>query len=53
MRGSAAIDRLDTAFDYMLRIPGGTFRMGSDKHYPRKRQFIASRLTASGSIACR
>ena len=32
MRGSAAIDRLDTAFDGMVRIPGATFRMGSDKH---------------------
>jgi formylglycine-generating enzyme required for sulfatase activity len=38
---SAAIDRPDTVFNDMLRIPGGMFRMGSDKHYPRKRQFIA------------
>jgi formylglycine-generating enzyme len=36
MRGPAAIDRRDTAFDGMLRIPGGTFRMGSDKHYPEE-----------------
>jgi len=36
MRCSAAIDRLDTTFDGMLRIPGGTFRMGSDKHYPEE-----------------
>ncbi len=33
MRGSAAIDRPETEFDGMLRIPGGTFRMGSDRHY--------------------
>ena len=36
MRCFAAIDRSDTAFDGMLRIPGGTFRMGSDKHYPEE-----------------
>ncbi len=36
MLGSAAIDRPDTEFDGMLRIPGGTFRMGSDKHYPEE-----------------
>ena len=36
MRCFAAIDRSGTAFDGMLRIPGGTFRMGSDKHYPEE-----------------
>ena len=36
MRCVAAIDRPGTAFDGMLRIPGGTFRMGSDKHYPEE-----------------
>ena len=34
MRCFAAIDRPGTAFDGMLRIPGGTFRMGPDKRYP-------------------
>src|ERR1700730_14107571 len=36
MHGSAAVDRPDTVFDGMLRIPGGTFRMGSDRHYPEE-----------------
>jgi formylglycine-generating enzyme len=36
MPGSVAINRPDTVFDGMLRIPGGTFRMGSDKHYPEE-----------------
>jgi formylglycine-generating enzyme required for sulfatase activity len=26
----------DTEFNGMLLIPGGTFRMGSDKHYPEE-----------------
>src|SRR5229473_3023499 len=33
---SATIDRSDTEFNGMLRIPGGTFRMGSDRHYPEE-----------------
>ena len=24
------------AVDGMIRVPGGTFRMGSDKHYPEE-----------------
>jgi sulfatase modifying factor 1 len=36
MLGSPAIDRRDALFDGMLRIPGGTFRMGSDRHYPEE-----------------
>src|SRR5882724_9827505 len=36
MRCFAAIDRQGSAFDGMLRIPAGTFRMGSDKHYPEE-----------------
>ena len=36
MHGSTAINRSDIGFDGMLRIPGGTFRMGSDKHYPEE-----------------
>ena len=36
MLGSPAIDRSGIAFDGMLRIPGGTFRMGSDRHYPEE-----------------
>src|SRR6266536_2209160 len=36
MLSSAVIDRSDTGFDGMLRIPGGTFRMGSDGHYPEE-----------------
>ena len=26
----------DQAFPEMVRIPGGTFRMGSDRHYPEE-----------------
>ena len=33
---SATIDRPNTEFDGMLRIPSGTFRMGSDRHYPEE-----------------
>jgi formylglycine-generating enzyme required for sulfatase activity len=33
---SATIGRPEIVFDGMLRIPGGTFRMGSDKHYPEE-----------------
>ena len=36
MLPSATIDRPDHARDGMLFIPGGTFRMGSDKHYPEE-----------------
>src|SRR5471030_2955732 len=36
MLPSATIDRPDTAPDGMVFIPGGTFRMGSDKHYPEE-----------------
>jgi hypothetical protein len=37
MLGSeAAIDRRDFLSDDMVRIPGGTFRMGSDRHYPEE-----------------
>lgn len=45
MRCVAAIDRPGTAVDGMLRIPGGTFRMGSDKHYPEEAP--AHRVTVS------
>jgi formylglycine-generating enzyme required for sulfatase activity len=34
--GSATIERPDVLSDGMLRIPGGTFRMGSDRHYPEE-----------------
>ncbi len=33
---SATIDRPDTEFDGTLQIRGGTFRMGSDRHYPEE-----------------
>jgi formylglycine-generating enzyme required for sulfatase activity len=31
----------------MIRISGGTFRMGSDRHYPKKPRCIASPSTTS------
>lgn len=34
---SAKIDGSDAAHDGMIWIPRGTFRMGSDKHYRKKR----------------
>ena len=34
MRCVAALRPSGTVVDGMLRIPGGTFRMGSDEHYP-------------------
>ena len=37
----------------MVRIPGGTFRMGSDRHYPEEARSTASRWTASGWTARR
>ena len=36
MLRSAAIDHPDPAFTGMLQIPTGTFRMGSDRHYPEE-----------------
>jgi formylglycine-generating enzyme required for sulfatase activity len=36
MRCFAAIDRPGAAFDGMLRIPAGTFRIGLDKPYPEE-----------------
>jgi formylglycine-generating enzyme required for sulfatase activity len=50
----ASIDQPEAkASANMIWIPGGTFRMGSDKHYPEEAPFIASRSAASGLIARR
>lgn len=35
MADSALLERNETRSD-MIRLPGGTFRMGSDKHYPEE-----------------
>ena len=40
-------------FPDMVWIPGGTFLMGSDKHYPEERPVTRSRSTDSGWTACR
>jgi sulfatase modifying factor 1 len=32
----ATVERSATRFHDMIAIPGGTFRMGSDKHYPEE-----------------
>jgi formylglycine-generating enzyme len=36
MVSSGTIERSIATQDSMVRIPGGTFRMGSDKHYPEE-----------------
>jgi formylglycine-generating enzyme len=36
MVSSEAVERSSETHDRMIRIPGGTFRMGSDKHYPEE-----------------
>ena len=36
MRDSPAIDGQGTVVESMVLIPGGTFRMGSDRHYPEE-----------------
>ena len=36
MLQSTIFDRTDAAASSMIFIPGGTFRMGSDKHYPEE-----------------
>jgi len=33
----AVVDRREPPFPDMVWVPGGTFRMGSDKHYPEER----------------
>ena len=45
---TAKVDCSDAVHNGMIWIPGGTFRMGSDKHYPEEAPSIAFRLTASG-----
>jgi formylglycine-generating enzyme len=36
MHGLATIDNLKAGLNGMVKIPGGTFRMGSDRHYPEE-----------------
>src|SRR5580704_16403100 len=36
MHGLANIDILKAGLNGMVKIPGGTFRMGSDRHYPEE-----------------
>jgi formylglycine-generating enzyme required for sulfatase activity len=36
MRSSATLEHSEIARDNMIRIPGGTFRMGSNEHYPEE-----------------
>jgi formylglycine-generating enzyme required for sulfatase activity len=47
MRGERALERRDLPMSMdMVWIPGGTFRMGSDKHYPEERP--AHRVAVDG-----
>jgi formylglycine-generating enzyme required for sulfatase activity len=41
-----AVDRADASFSGMVFIPGGTFRMGSDRHYPEEAP--SHRVTVDG-----
>ena len=43
----------DRRTDDMVWIPGGTFRMGSNDHYPEEAPVHRVTLTASGSTARR
>jgi formylglycine-generating enzyme required for sulfatase activity len=43
---SSAVEGTDSARDDMVWIPGGTFRMGSEKHYPEEAP--AHQVTVSG-----
>lgn len=45
MTDGAVLDRIDT-LSGMIRIPSGTFRMGSDKHYPEEAP--SHRVTVDG-----
>jgi formylglycine-generating enzyme required for sulfatase activity len=49
---NARLESVDTpvAPEGMVWIPGRTFRMGSDDHYPEKRRRIAWRSMASSSM---
>ena len=45
-RADASIDNASSQNEAMIWIPGGTFRMGSDKHYPEEAP--AHRVTVDG-----
>jgi formylglycine-generating enzyme required for sulfatase activity len=39
--GISHVDRLSSRYADMIGMPGGTFRMGSDKHYAEEAPAIA------------
>ena len=45
-KADASVDNASSQTEGMIWIPGGTFRMGSDKHYPEEAP--AHRVTVDG-----
>ena len=45
-KADASVDDAPSQTEAMIWIPGGTFRMGSDKHYPEEAP--AHRVTVDG-----
>ena len=51
MLQSTTINRIDAARDGMAMIHGGTFRIGSDKHYPEEARVHRVTVDATPSLS--